>query len=94
MRFSVGEALRISVPADKSTGPTTPYASVEHGDFKYVGYTGVFNVLDYAAVSFPTGSSASSDHQPHPPETSLTDMCKEVQRLCTYPMCDFICSLC
>jgi amidase len=82
MQFFVSEALRISVLANKGTGPTTPYASVEHGDFKYVGYTGVFNVLDYAAVSFPTGFSASSDHQPYPPETSLTDICKEVQGLC------------
>jgi len=36
-------------------GPTTPYASVKHGDFQYVGYTGIWNVLDYSAVSFPTG---------------------------------------
>lgn len=34
--------------------PTTPYASVAHGDFKYVGYTGVYNIVDYAAVSFPS----------------------------------------
>lgn len=36
------------------SAPTTPYASVAHGDFKYVGYTGVYNVVDYAAVSFPS----------------------------------------
>lgn len=35
--------------------PTTPYAAVENGGFKYIGYTGVYNVLDYSAVSFPTG---------------------------------------
>lgn len=35
--------------------PTMPYAAVESGKFRYVGYTGVWNVLDYAAVSFPTG---------------------------------------
>jgi amidase len=35
--------------------PTTPYAAVRNGDFKYIGYTGVFNILDYSAVSFPTG---------------------------------------
>jgi amidase len=28
---------------------------VKHGDFKYVGYTGVYNVVDYSAVSFPSG---------------------------------------
>jgi amidase len=35
--------------------PTTPYAAVKNGQFKYIGYTGVFNILDYSAVSFPTG---------------------------------------
>jgi amidase len=35
--------------------PTTPYAALKNGDFKYVGYTGVYNILDYSAVSFPTG---------------------------------------
>ncbi|RAQ71477.1 acetamidase [Aspergillus flavus] len=39
--------------------PTTPYSSVEHGKFAYVGYTGVFNILDYSAVSFPCGVKAS-----------------------------------
>ncbi|KAI5924996.1 amidase [Camillea tinctor] len=35
--------------------PTTPYSSVENGKFKHVGYTGVYNVLDYSCISFPTG---------------------------------------
>jgi amidase len=38
--------------------PTTPYAAVKNGAFKYIGYTGVFNILDYSAVSFPTGLHA------------------------------------
>ncbi|KAL1311010.1 hypothetical protein AAFC00_001228 [Neodothiora populina] len=38
--------------------PTTPYTSVEHGKFKYVGYTGVFNIVDYSAVSWPSGMYA------------------------------------
>ncbi|KAI1815973.1 amidase [Poronia punctata] len=41
--------------------PTTPYTSVEHGKFKHVAYTGVFNVLDYAAMSFPTGLRAEKE---------------------------------
>ncbi|KAH3907241.1 hypothetical protein HBI56_183750 [Parastagonospora nodorum] len=40
---------------DAILAPTTPYSSVPHSHFKYVGYTGVFNVVDYSAVSFPTG---------------------------------------
>ncbi|KAK7538482.1 fatty-acid amide hydrolase [Phyllosticta citribraziliensis] len=35
--------------------PTAPYAAVEHDKFRYVGYTCVYNCLDYSAVSFPTG---------------------------------------
>jgi amidase len=39
---------------DAILGPTTPFATVPHGKFKHVGYTGVYNILDYSAVSFPT----------------------------------------
>ncbi|CAN9340593.1 unnamed protein product [Alternaria alternata] len=56
---------------DAILAPTTPYSSVAHGDFKYVGYTGVYNVVDYAAVSFPCGVSVdkavdkhASDYKP------------------------------
>jgi len=45
--------------------PTTPYATVPHGGFKYVGYTGIFNVLDYSAVSFPTGIKVDKDLDAH-----------------------------
>ncbi|PNS14323.1 Fatty-acid amide hydrolase 1 [Sphaceloma murrayae] len=41
--------------------PTTPYATVEHGNFKCVSYTGVFNVLDYSATSFPSGLYANEE---------------------------------
>jgi amidase len=40
---------------DALLGPTTPYASVPNGTFRYVGYTGIFNIVDYPAISFPTG---------------------------------------
>jgi amidase len=42
-------------PTNPWLGPTTPYSGVENGKFAYIGYTGVFNVLDYPAVSFPCG---------------------------------------
>ncbi|KAJ5776517.1 uncharacterized protein N7511_001528 [Penicillium nucicola] len=35
--------------------PTTPFSSAEHDKFTYAGYTAVFNLLDYPAVSFPCG---------------------------------------
>ncbi|KAK5135972.1 hypothetical protein LTR08_004430 [Meristemomyces frigidus] len=57
---------------DAILGPTTPYAAPKNGDFKSVSYTGVFNILDYTATSFPTGMFADkevdvypSDFQPH-----------------------------
>lgn len=40
---------------DALLSPTIPFNTVKHGTFSHVGYTGVYNVLDYAALSFPTG---------------------------------------
>lgn len=41
---------------DAILGPTTPYAGApKNGEFAHVGYTCVWNVLDYSCVSFPTG---------------------------------------
>jgi len=61
--------------------PTTPFATTEHGKFKYVGYTGVFNVLDYSATSFPTGIDADSalDKMRDRP-APLSDTDAEIQR--------------
>ncbi|KAJ8111195.1 hypothetical protein OPT61_g6159 [Boeremia exigua] len=56
--------------------PTTPYASTKHGDFKYVGYTGVYNVVDYSAVSFPSGVTADKAL-----DTSIADY-KALSELC------------
>lgn len=59
--------------------PTTPYSSVEHGKFKYVGYTGVFNIVDYAAVSFPCGVIVGKEiDQPKPWHRPHSDLDKEV----------------
>jgi amidase len=68
-----------------SVGPTTPYTSVVHGGFKYVGYTGVFNVVDYSAVSFPTGVTADKKKDKIPAEYApLGDLCKEIQTDCMF----------
>lgn len=60
--------------------PTTPYSSVENGKFRHVGYTGVYNVLDYSCMSFPTGftvdaqvDKAPSDYKP------MTDLDATIQ---------------
>ena len=41
--------------------PTTPYSTVQNGDFRHVAYTGVFNIVDWSAVSFPTGMKVNKD---------------------------------
>lgn len=41
--------------------PTTPFSSVVNGNFKHVAYTGVYNILDYSAISFPTGIKADKE---------------------------------
>ncbi|KAL4948248.1 amidase signature domain-containing protein [Aspergillus filifer] len=60
--------------------PVTPYSAVEHGKFAYVGYTGVFNILDYPSDSWPCGVKADKeldkayvDHKP------LSDIDAQVQ---------------
>ncbi|KAJ4387083.1 hypothetical protein N0V93_007670 [Gnomoniopsis smithogilvyi] len=59
--------------------PTTPFSGVKNGQFKHVGYTGVFNVLDYSCVSFPTGMIADKEvdilKEGYRP---LSETCKEI----------------
>lgn len=54
-----------------------------HSDQTLVGYTGVFNVLDYSCVSFPTGILGEKevdvpldDHKP------LSALCKDTHADC------------
>lgn len=47
---------------DAILGPTTPYAGAPaNGDFKHVGYTGVFNIVDYTSMSFPSGLTVDKE---------------------------------
>ncbi|KAL3464859.1 amidase signature domain-containing protein [Aspergillus heterothallicus] len=61
--------------------PATPYSTVEHGKFAYVGYTGVYNVLDYPAVSFPCGvSTDKAVDAPYENHKPLSDTDAQIQR--------------
>lgn len=62
--------------------PTCPYATVAHGDFEYVGYTGVYNVVDYSAVSFPSGVIADQEKDHPSTHEYLSDTCKSVHSKC------------
>ncbi|CZT21591.1 related to general amidase [Ramularia collo-cygni] len=46
---------------DAILGPTTPYATTKNGEFRHVGYTGVFNILDYSSTSFPCGVTVDKE---------------------------------
>jgi len=46
---------------DAILSPTTPYAAPKNGQFRTVSYTGVYNILDYSATSFPTGVVADKE---------------------------------
>jgi amidase len=73
----------LSILAYRVLGPSTPYASVEHGGFKYVGYTGVFNVVDYSAVSFPCGVIVDKAKDRVPPDYApLSEICEDIQSNC------------
>lgn len=46
---------------DAILSPTTPFSSVEHTKFGWVGYTGVYNIVDFSATSFPCGVYADQE---------------------------------
>ncbi|KAF2638234.1 amidase [Massarina eburnea CBS 473.64] len=64
---------------DAILAPTTPFSSVEHTQLQYVGYTGVYNIVDYSAVSFPCGVTADKEKdRPVANYTPLSDHCQKV----------------
>ncbi|SCO77980.1 related to general amidase [Fusarium oxysporum] len=46
---------------DAIVSATTPYSTGKHGSLRHVAYTGVFNVVDYSAVSFATSINVDKD---------------------------------
>jgi amidase len=76
----------LSLFSDFYGAPTTPYSSVPHGDFKYVGYTGVYNVVDYSAVSFPTGFSVDKSlDTPAADYKAQSTYCQDAHDSCKHP---------
>ena len=85
--------------------PTTPYSTGKNGSLKHgtsitllgsfiltsaVAYTGVFNVVDYSAVSFPTGITVDKDGDVLDPSYSpLSPLCKSVNEDCKYFAFDY-----
>lgn len=69
-------------------GPVTPYTAPENGKFRHVAYTGVFNVVDYSAISFPCGVVADKEKdQMTPGYKPLSDECKAIQDECKLTVC-------
>ncbi|KAK2054570.1 amidase [Colletotrichum caudatum] len=45
-------------PVDVLLVPTMPHTAVPHGSCRWLGYTQLFNLLDYTALSFPAGKAS------------------------------------
>lgn len=45
-------------PVDLLLTPTMPHTAVPHRSCRWVGYTKLFNFLDYTALSFPAGKAS------------------------------------
>lgn len=63
--------------------PVAPSASVEPGKGRYLGYTGVGNVLDYSAAVLPAGNvdkeiDGTEEHVP------LSEMDQEIWESCEF----------
>ncbi|PHH68773.1 hypothetical protein CDD82_291 [Ophiocordyceps australis] len=65
---------------DAILSPTTAYSSAKHDTLLHVVYTGIFNVLDYSTMSFPTGHVVDKnidildkDYQPLSPTCKMVN---------------------
>lgn len=57
-----------------------------HGDFKYVGYTGIYNVIDYSAVSFPSGVVVDKTKDIYDAGyKSQSEYCQSARDSCKFP---------
>ncbi|KAK1958764.1 amidase [Colletotrichum sublineola] len=45
-------------PVDVLLVPTMPHTAVPHGSCRWLGYTKLFNLLDYTALAFPAGKAS------------------------------------
>jgi amidase len=45
-------------PVDVLLVPTMPHTALPHRGCRWVGYTKLFNILDYTALSFPAGNAS------------------------------------
>ncbi|KAI9923569.1 hypothetical protein MW887_008578 [Aspergillus wentii] len=62
VRSSSGE------PVDVILSPTLPHTAVPHRTLRWVGYTKIWNILDYPALTFPVGKvQADKDALPSEP---------------------------
>lgn len=61
-------------PVDVILMPTMPHTAVPHRTCRWVGYTKIWNFLDYTALSFPAGEViASKDTLPQEPYEPRND---------------------
>ncbi|KAF5247315.1 hypothetical protein FANTH_6406 [Fusarium anthophilum] len=42
--------------------PTMPHTAVPHGSSRWTGYTKIFNLLDYTALTFPAGKASRNEN--------------------------------
>lgn len=64
-------------PVDILLGPTLPHTTVPHRKFRWVGYTKIWNFLDYPAVTFPVDKVRADRDQlatePYTPRNALDE---------------------
>ncbi|KAL7763995.1 hypothetical protein ACKLNR_005140 [Fusarium oxysporum f. sp. zingiberi] len=55
-------------PVDVLLVPTMPHTAIPHRTLQYPGYTKLFNMLDYTALSIPTGKASKAFNSAYPGE--------------------------
>lgn len=62
-RVPTGQNGRETAPVDVLLMPPMPHAAMPHGGCRWVGYTKVWNLLDYTALVVPAGNIGAGDVQ-------------------------------
>jgi len=65
-------------PIDGIILPVTPFAASLKGKYKHVGYTGVWNILDYPAATFPVTRADASVDVKDPDYKPVSELDKDI----------------
>ena len=81
---STAELTGTGRPVDGVISPCAPHAAVLPLKYRHVGYTSLFNLLDYTSVVFPVTHADQTVDVPHSDLQVLSEVDQTIQDECEY----------